>query len=295
MHRVFLLISRTLLFAACAFSGVALAQDKPKVIRMAVLPAIIEGASGSATTQELFEQVSPHADFRVGLELVSYNALFIDGVEPIAKSVRGCGSDQACVSKVLKLANIQLGLQVIANFAAEPALITLNLLDTDAAKVSIDALEELKGGMDLKGVLRLQVARLLDSAGYQRGGRLAVSRRPPDAVVTVGEGEPADAGRPDLFTLKPGPYEVTAQREGFVTQKKTVTIREKALTEWGFELQAVPEESSFFASPWFWAIVGAAVVGGTTAALVATDPFSKPADRGCLCITTESGGCPVCL
>lgn len=254
--------------------------------RLAILPAVVPGPHGHATTQQLFEHVRSTADFRTGLELLSYNAVFVDGAEPVATTVRDCGSDVACIAGALRLARIDLGLRVIANFALEPPLLTFNLIDGQGERVIAETLAELDE-RPLGELLTAQTADLLHRGGYRPGGRIALSVRPIDAAVEI---EPPASQR---VVVRPGIYSVTASKEGFVPKTIDLNVTAGAEATAEITLEEVPPEPSILASPWLWTAVGVVVIGTATAVLVATDPFSKDPTTGTVCITTADGSCPM--
>lgn len=254
--------------------------------RLAVLPAVVEGPHGRAASKDLFGPVRDTADFRTGLDLLSYNAVFVDGVEPVATTVRDCGSDVACIARTLRFARIDLGLRVIANFALNPPLLTFNLIDAKEEKVVAEALAELDG-RPLIEVLKQQTADLLDRGGYRIGGRIALSVTPIDAAVAI---------RPPVsqqIVIDPGTYSVTASKEGYLPKTIDVLVRPGEESAAQLVLDEVPPEPSVLASPWLWTAVGVVVVGATAAVLVATDPFSSDPTNPTICVTTAAGSCPM--
>jgi hypothetical protein len=246
--------------------------------RLAILPATVEGPYGSVTAVQLFEEVAKSADFRVGIELVPYNALFVEGVEPIATTVRDCGSDVPCIARALRLARIDLGLRVIANFALEPPLITLNLIAEE--RVVAEDLAELDG--PLAEVLARSTEKILRS--YPRGGRLSVEVSPLDAAVTI-------SPPPNGSVIAPGTVQVTAAKDGYLPRTTSVAIAEGTEQSVRLVLDPVPEEASVVESPWLWAGVGVGVAAIVTVVLVVTNPFSREPEEGIVCVTTPMGGC----
>lgn len=251
--------------------------------KLAVLPSIVEGPYGKAETLELFDVVSKEADFRQGLAIASYNAIFVDGTEPVATTVRDCGSDVPCIALALRNAGIDLGLRVIANFALEPPLLTFNLVRSSDGSIVAESLGEL-GAVSLADVLVEQTKLLLDRT-FHRGGRLEVQVTPQDALVTI---DPPRSGG----VFAPGTYRVSASKEGFLPRTEDVVVRELETATARITLETAPEASSIWESPWLWTAVGVVVVGVTVGALVATDPFSKDPTTGTVCITTVNGTCP---
>ena len=248
--------------------------------RLAILPAVVEGSFGRAGAVELFELVAKAADFRQGLEIVPYNALFLEGVEPVATTVRDCGSDLPCIARALAAAGIDLGLRVIANFALDPPLITMNLIvEEKVIREVIDELDDRSLASILEGATELLLWK------YARGGRLAIEVSPSDAAVTI------DPPAPDKV-MAPGRYRVAATREGYAPDAVEVEIAAGAEQQVRLALAPLPEESSIVESPWLWTGVGAGVVAIVAAVLIATNPFSRSPTEGIVCVTTPSGACP---
>ncbi len=253
--------------------------------RLAILPATVEGPYGAAATAALFEVVSKAADFHQGLELVPYNALFVDGVEPIATIVRDCGSDTHCIARALRLARIDLGLRVIANFALDPPLITLNLIGSADERVIGESVVELED-RSIAEVVAGATERLLDSGSFAPGGRLMVDVEPLDAAVEV---QPPAAAN---TVIAPGRYRVRAAKDGYLERAVDVELAAGAEERVRLALEPVPAPS-LVESPWLWTGVGVgvAVIGAVAAVLIVTKPFAKAPSDGDLCIATRAGGC----
>ena len=244
--------------------------------RLAILPATVEGPYGDAPVLEMFETVAKAADLRVGIELVSYNALFVDGVEPVATTVRDCGSDLACIGRALRLARIDLGLRVIANFALDPPLFTFSLIEGE--RTIAEKLVEAEGSID--SILVRSTEELL--AAYPRGGRIAVEVAPPDAVVSIAP--------PGSGVMAPGTYRVSAAKEGYSPKSAAIDLRAGSEERVRLVLDPLPEES-IASSPWLWTGVGVGVAAIVTVVLIVTNPFARSPSEGIVCVTTPMGGC----
>ncbi len=248
------------------------------LLRLALLPAIVAGPYGNTTTTELFDAAFRAADFRQGLDLLSYNAVFVDGAEPIATTVRDCGSDVPCIAKALDAAHVDLGLRAIANFALDPPLLTLTLIGEGSTLG--EAVVEVDQALD--DAVMDATAKLLER--YPRGGRIAVAVTPPDALVTI---DPAASG-----VVAAGTYHVRAAKDGFTSREVEVQISEGEEKRVDLALDPIVAESSIVESPWLWTGIGAGVVAIVAVVLIATNPFSHGPDEGTACITTPAGGCP---
>jgi hypothetical protein len=244
--------------------------------KLAVLPATVEGPYGSAQTTELFDVVSSAADFRQGLELVPYNALFVDGVETIATTVKNCGSDVPCIARVLRLAKIDLGLRVIANFALDPPLYTFTLIEADGRVAGETAAES--------EALRASTEKLLDER-FPHGGRLVLEVSPLDAAVLISPDVPEGV-------IAPGKYRVEASKDGYAPKSIEVEVATETESKARLVLDPIPEEASIVESPWLWTGVGVAVLAVVAVVLIATNPFSNDPTEGRACITVPNGPCP---
>ncbi len=291
--RVFL---GALYFAVIASNAEALPQR-----RLAVLPSIVQGESGKTQTQLLFDELSKSAELRVGLDLVEYNELFVDGAEPIASTVLGCGSDLTCISRALRNVRIELCLRAIVNFAVSPPLVSLSLIEGPGERILAEQLVEVESE---KLAAKLQHAGdlLFDSAGFNKGGRLVVTTEPSDAKIsarncTTGQLLSPDSREAAQFTVPPGCVELDAVRDGYqkTAARAEVRLGETTPVTLSLTANAPDSEDSLFASPWFWIVAGGLVAAGTTAVLVATDPFSDgtPAPT-CFCVATPDAPCPPC-
>ena len=271
------------LLVVAAPSGTYAAE---KGARVAILP----GAHGEADPAEVYQEVARSAGLHLGLELVPYNQLLVEGPEPLAGAVRACASDVACRGRALASHELDLGLRAIVNFAIDPPLVSLSVVNASPPRVLTESLSELAGDTTLAEVLRREAATLLDRTGFPRAGRITVSVRPVDAILHV-EGA-KESEQPGVFIVPAGRWEVRAERAGYTPAQATVEVAAGAEAPLALVLEERPGVTS---SPWFWAAVGVAAAAiATTTVLVATDPFAAPPSTGCVCITTSAGGCTPC-
>lgn len=252
--------------------------ERPRADRLAVLPILLEGKYGAATSSGIFNDVAAACDMRLGLRVVSYEEMFVATEEGLGDRVRDCGSDTGCISARLRTFNARLGLVVVLDFASSPPLMSLQLLDTDDGRMLASSVGEVRapksGG--ISSIIRKSTSELLDKAGYPRAGRVVVEVEPPNAHVILGDGLDPDIGTSNRFTVTPGRYPVTASLDGWSSGKSEVL----AVTGAEAKVQlALVKDSTLIASPWFWVVVGVAVAGGTLGVLAATRHTSH-----CLCL-----------
>lgn len=273
--------------------------------RLAILPTIVEGQSGKSEASRVFDELAHAAELRVGIELVSYNELFVDGAETIASTVLACGSDMGCISRALRNARIELCLRAIVNFAVSPPLVSLSLIEGPGARILAESVVETDDTAPLESRLRFAdgAAAMLDGAGFPRGGRIAVAVEPGDAKLvvrdcTTGQVFAAETKNAAFFVLPAGCYEMEATRDTYEPSKARVDVVAGEVSKAHLSLRpvAVAEDSGgVLSSPWFWAIAGGVAIAGGAAVLLATDPFGKSDTAPpCFCVVTANTVCPPC-
>jgi hypothetical protein len=269
------------------------ASAVPDVQRIAILPAIVEGPGGSASSEDVFEHVARATETGLGLEVVSYNELFLEGQEAIAGNVRRCGSDMRCVGRTLVPARIPLGLSVNLNFALDPALASVSLFESASGKILAESVEELDRARPLYEVLAAAVTSLLDKAHFVRGGLLVVRAVPSDAAISI-EGARELPGRANTFLVPPGEHTVIGKSPHHADAKASAIVAVGGKTELDLVLveQAPETSSSLVESPWFWGTIVLAAAGVALGAIALHG--SSAADHNCICVTTASGSCGIC-
>lgn len=276
---------RSAIVFAALFVSVAAHAETRRVDRLAVLPIIIEGPHGKASLSSVIDDVSAASSFRLGLKLISNEEMFVASSGDLSAKVRDCGSDTSCIADRLRAFDARYGLVVVLNLAVSPPLLSLQLLDTDERRMVGESIGELGPGENVSQAIRTRAAQLFDQAGWGQAGRIIVDVAPGRAKINLADRTP-DEGTSNVFTVPPGRYEVKAEADGHrAGQTEAVAIAGQE-TRVGLTLE---EESSLLGSPWFWGVVGVAVAGGTTAAIIATRPKTR-----CLCIMINGVGCELC-
>jgi hypothetical protein len=264
----------------------ALGQQEParaKVMRLAVLPIVLQGEHGSATISSIFNDVVSAAGMRLGLRVVSYEEMFAAAEEGLGDRVRDCGSDSGCISARLRTFNARLGLVVVVDLSSKPPLISLQLLDTDDNHMLASDLGEVEARETLSASIQERTRHVLEKGGFSLAGRILVEVDPPNAHITLGNGVEPDQGTPNRFTVAPGHYTVAAALEGWSAKHDGVEV---AGGEESKVRIALAKETSILESPWLWVGIGAAVAAGSVAVLIATHKTTR-----CLCTEVGSMVC----
>ena len=265
---------------APAHAGAARVSDS-----LAVLPIVVEGSGGAASTSQIYDAVAQATRDRLGLRLISAEEMFVAQRGGLTARVQDCGPDVGCIAGKLRMFDARLGLVVVLNFAVEPAVYSLQLVDTDAGRAVGERLGELRGGEPPAERLTEETARLLDAAGIVKSGRVVVDVDPARATVRIEGGAPPDTGTPNVFTLAPGRYTVAAELEDHDPARAEVDVRPGAVETVRLELDA---HHTWLRSPWLWAAVGAVAVAATTVAIVAAQPGDPT-----VCVTVDGrSSCP---
>ena len=241
--------------------------------RVAVLPIVSPVQAVSAS--DIHRAVGQATRRRMGVKLLSAEEVFVANKEGLDHRVRDCGPDVQCISSRMRRFSARLGLVVVLDRTISPAVLSLQLVDTDLGRLVRQTLDELGPGESSLEVITRRTAELLDHAGYIEAGRLRVLVEPPAAHVRLKSGQEPDPGALNVFTLAPGAYAVVAEYPGFEAEQTDVTVRGGQETQ--VEL-ALDEKTSFWQSPWLWVSVGVVVAGAVTAGAILA---SQPEPRVC--------------
>lgn len=264
--------------------GLAAAQSR-MTDSLAVLPIVVEGPSGRASTSQIYDAVARASRPRLGLRLISAEEMFVAQRGGLTARVQDCGPDVGCIAGKLRMFDARLGLVVVLNFAATPAIFSLQLVDTNTGRAVEERLGEVRAGEDPSARVTAEAERLLDAAGVVKSGRVVVEVEPSRAQVRVVDGPTPDTGTPNVFTLAPGRYTVAAELEDHDPTRAEVDVRPGETTTARLSLDA---HATWWKSPWLWAAVGVVVAGGATAAVLATRPGDPT-----LCVSLDGrSSCP---
>lgn len=260
--------------------------------RLAILPAVVEGPAGEASARAVFDAVAEGVGIRLGLDVIGYDELFLQGATSRATEAARCGSDQACVARILQDVGADSGLRAIVNFALEPPLVTVAVVAADGRRTRSPTLAEAGPRAPWDQVFVEATRATLDELGFVPAGRLEVTTEPAGAPVTV-DGAPPDAS--GGWRLRPGRHVVRGEGPGGKAEVEAVVLAHRT-TQVALPLPTarVTDSGGVLASPWFWAGVGVVVLGAATAAVVAADPFARDPAPGCFCVTTQGGPCTPC-
>ncbi len=266
--------------AATSVTPVALGRTRPS--RIAILPSIVRGGADAIDPLDVVEAIAPTLALRVQLDPVTSSELLAGTAEPVLSTAERCGSDLECISERARPSGIDLALRVVVNYAIDPPVLSLHLVDTASATIVREAF----GGAS-RSTIGAEIARLsrelFDEAGYPEGARVRIDVSPPDAQISL-DGEPdRTAG---VFVVLPGSHRVEAQREGYLPAAQV--FEAKRGEEMRIAVGMLEVKTSLAASPWLWTGIAAGVaVAAAVVAIVVIDPF-RP---GSICFGSAGAPC----
>jgi hypothetical protein len=259
----------------------------PPAMTLALVPILLSGPHGASSISSVYADITAAVSQRTGLRLISDAEIFAVLGE-LQKQIGDCGADTRCMAERLRRVDARLGLVVVVNPISDPPLVSLLLLDTDARKVigaDVGALRE--GEPSISAAIQTRAGALFEAQGFGRAARIVVDVSPPRAAISLGPGIEPERGTPNVFSVPPGHYTVTANADGFLGASTEIDGQPGVTRRIALSLE---ESTSLFESPWFWGGLGAALLGGAAAAVVL---LRVPLH--CWCIPDRAGnGCEHC-
>jgi hypothetical protein len=220
------------------------------------------------TAQSLTEVLSVELKRIEGTKVVSRTDLVAMLRLEQQKALMGCADDTSCIADI----GGALGVDklVVGNVGklAESYTISLRLIDPKEIKVDSRVTETFRGPADqLIRAVRCAGRRLLGIESRDKG-KLAVSASEEEAEVYVDEQKRGELPMPPVDDLASGRHVVRLSKDGFFNWQSEVYVDPGETTAVWARLSEQPEK--WYQKWWVWTIVGAVVLGGTTAAFLLT-------------------------
>jgi hypothetical protein len=231
-----------------------------------VVPVVVSGGE-KPTLSSIFRAIAEAARLRLGVSLLSEEEAFVSSSADLSERILECGPDSRCVAQQLNVFGVRLAMVVVINLDLEPALLGLQLIDSDGARPLGESIARVPKGEALDEALRDRAAAVFERAGFGKAGRISVRVDPGRASVRLLEGVAPEKPAGASFLVPPGRYHVQASFDGYEDGASEVTVA--GGEESTVSLQLI-ERPKIYESIWFWALIGAVVAGGATAAIVAT-------------------------
>jgi hypothetical protein len=267
----------------------ALVSATPSAARTAIIALEVGPPAKLPERAALFDAIWRVADLRIGIDAARYDEIYLESAESVAKLAASCGSNTSCLNRALLGAGYALGLRLVINAELDPALLTLEIVDTARDRVLASDRAEVHASA-LLDAARASASRALDRAGFKIGARVFVTVVPEDAEIALDEGTRADPGRPNRFTIRPGRHSVRARKAGYAPTESVVETQEGAETMVMLRLSEQGKEASILESPWLWVGAAAVVAGG-----IALGAWAARPSPTCLCVPVRGGSCPPCM
>ncbi|MEO1228354.1 MAG: PEGA domain-containing protein [Myxococcota bacterium] len=255
--------------------------DAPAAYRtIAVL--VLSGDKSGFPVSEVYGAARRPLERYTALRVAPLEAI---GLEERDAAIRECAGNAACFVRRLRAArdDVDLLLTVSVDRPDEDLLLGLRLIETRGRRALAALGDEVPFGMSLEGALERRLPGVVPANVWGQVSSLEIQSAPSEAEVSV-------AGRIcitpcTLERLLPGPYEVTLRKSGRLPWQDTVTLRRG---ENRVDATLPVPERSFFASPWFWAGVGAVAIAGAAVTWAVLDQEDPP---GVVCFAADRSLC----
>jgi hypothetical protein len=253
---------------------------------------VIRGA-GEPTLPTIADAIRATIAFRPDLTLIGSEELFVANPGDTGDPFRACGVDRQRMAQRLRAANADLGLVIVLNFDAIPALAAIELIRAEDASVAGSFTLDLAQGA-VSRRLREEIAILFDRAGFEQMARVRVKVRPIQARVTFdgdsGPPNPSCEGTGEcVHFTDPGDHVVRTTLAGYRAASTPVLANrgEEIAVSVFLESDPSSDETPLFESLWFWGAVGTVAIAGAITLYFVLRPV-----RDCICIPTPGVECP---
>lgn len=246
---------------------------------------LISGEQIGVASSEIYANARSVIEANTALNVAPLDVL---SREERAEWVKACAGSGRCFSDKMKAspsgANVALLLTVSVDRLDEGYLLGFRLVDVGSSKDIGTAGDEVPAGMSLLGAMEQQLPGVFPKDIWGQVSTVAVESEPPNAEITVGTRTCVTPC--ELTRMAPGTYDVTMKKTGYLPWQGSVTLvaREQAKVT----AQLSEPEGGVTSTWWFWTLVGAVVVGGATAAVIATRPSSRVVT---ICIASDPMQC----
>jgi hypothetical protein len=243
---------------------------------------LISGEEIGVALSEIYANARSVIEANTALTVAPLDVISLD---ERAQVIRQCAGRGACFAERVRASagasNVGLLLTVSADRLDEGYLLGFRLVDVETSKDIGAAGDEVPIGMSLLGAMEQQLPGVFPTEVWGQIATVAVESEPPNAEVTIG-------GRScvspcELTRMPPGDYDVTIRKAGYLPWQGTISLVARQPAKVTAQLI---EPAGGITSSWiFWTLIGVAVVGGATAAIIAT----RPSDRVVtICIADEA-------
>lgn len=248
----------------CCLISPAMAEPDPKR-RMAVL----EYRGGSAELPGAADRIAEHLRATTSLTIVS-SAEARAGLAELDARLSQCAGDAACVARVGSAIGASEVLLVgVAEFG--DVILTLQRVDVQSQAVVTRVAEALEpGARPSDDVIDGYVRRVLPASDFRRYGMLRVATDLAGAAVEVAGTRRGTTPIAPMRVSAPAAYEILVSKAGYQDFRASVQVPPDGQVVVRANLVARQSTRPWYGRWWVWALAGAAVAGGVTAAVVYT-------------------------
>lgn len=252
-----------------------------------VLLSWLESEVPGVLDADLDRGVREAARYRLGVELLSQEELFVEGGGEVQQALARCAADVGCLAGALAPTRADAALLLVAKEAGGRSVLALRAVDLRSLEIRHQAVRPVSSEHDPRDLARELAAETFERLGYEEGGLLTVHVEPPDAELLLAGplGERAAAGGRSLL-LRPGLYELRASRDGYVDATRALRVEARQSAKLELTLQG---SDSILESPWLWAGIGAAALAVGVGVAVSM----SSGDR-CFCAAPDPASCQAC-
>jgi len=182
------------------------------------------------------------------------------------KTLMGCAGDTSCLAEIGGALGVDKLIVGNVGKLAESYMISLRMINPRETMVDSRVTESFRGTQDqLIRAVRFAGRRLLGISS-EENGQLALSASEEEATVYVDNRKRGEIPMPPLGNLQSGRHIVRLTKSGFFNWQSEVYVDPGETTAVWAKLTEKPEK--WYQKWWVWTLVGVAVAGGVTAAVL---------------------------
>lgn len=245
------------------------AAESPERYRTGVFTTVLASARDSSLTATWVSKIArDQAAFFPKLQVLSSSEYADSTSERIlSDQLRVCDGHLRCIRARLEQSLLHWAIVFTVKRHNKAVLVTATIYDLRGS-IGTRTLSFETTAATVEQDLRLELTRGLQAQGLVLGAKIWVLPVPPNALVFV---EKADSDPSGRFVLPPGTHAAQVSHEGYEDREIELQVRPGTSSEQRVRLDP---ETRWWASPWVWVAVGAAVATGVTATVIATQPQS---------------------
>ncbi len=194
------------------------------------------------------------------------------------KTLLGCRDDTGCIVEIGGALGVDKLVVGHVGKLSESYVVSLRMIDPREAQVDSRVTELYQGTEDQLIRAVRQAGRKLLGVGLDAQGTLAVSATEEEAAVYVDEEKRGELPMPPMGQLGAGRHTVRVVKDGFFAWRSEIYVDPGETTAVWARLEERP--ARWYQQWWVWTLVGVAVVGSVTTAVLLTRAGETPSEFG---------------